>query len=112
MKHDEYLAYLGHAGLEADTPKEEAPPFVLAWETTVQNEPSMWVMFMKLVDASVRILGLVNKIEQHMSSLVQDVRHLEFGGTMDRTYMNSLRGFSVCSVWNQLCSKEKGGERD
>jgi hypothetical protein len=37
---------------------------------------------------------------------------LEFGGTLDKTHTNSLRGFSVCSVWNQVCSEEEGGERD
>ena len=106
MKPDEYLTYLGHTGLESNTSKEEAPPFVFAREKMVQNEPSMQVMFMKLVDVSARILGLVNKIEQHTSALVRNVIHLEFGGTMDRTHAYSLRGFSVCLVWNQLCSKE------
>jgi hypothetical protein len=112
MKPDEYRSYLGHAGLDPETPKEEAPPFVLAWERAVQNEPSMRVMLMHRVEASADILGMVNKIEQHTSMLVRDVRHLEFGGTMDQTHTNSLRGFSVCAVWNQLCTEEEGGERD
>ena len=67
-------------------------------------------MFMERVETSANILWIVNRVQQHMSVLVCDVRHLELGGTMGQTHTNSLMGFSVCTVWYQLCSEEEGGK--
>ena len=87
MRPREYNTYLALAGLPENTTREDAPMFVVEWETTVSNEASMRTLVNLLVARTKSKLGLLNFVTYYPSRFIKDIQTMAFGLHTDNTWI-------------------------
>ena len=101
----ERMALRGYGGLsrEADI---DVMPFVAEWENTHQAEPAIRVMFVRRIRKSEIALDMICGVVYWTSSFMKDVKVLEWGGTLCRTWTRSTRGLTIASVFSQISTRD------
>ena len=81
-------------------------PFVADWENTRHAEPAMRVMFARRIKRSQEAVDMVCSVVYWASSFVKNIKILESGGTLCRTWSRSTRGLTIASVYSQISSRK------
>ena len=111
MKPDELRAYKGYCGLPRNAHEDKCPPFLAQWESTAQNESSMNKMLTTLLSAAPSSLGYNNYITFHPPTWIKDIKNVEFGQCLDKSFARAHRGLNIIATTGIKMDKEEAATR-
>ena len=94
-----------------DATRDEWPDFVKEWESTSQNESAMNQMLFRLIGESTFKLSYRNYVTFHPPTWIKDIKTLELGQCMDKSYARSHRGLSILAIAGMRISPEEAAIR-
>lgn len=111
MKPDELRAYKGYCGLPRNAHEDKCPPFLAQWESTAQNESSMNKMLTTLLSAAPSSLGYNNYITFHPPTWIKDIKNVEFGQCLDKSFARAHRGLNIIATTGMKMDEEEAATR-